>query len=226
MVRHVTPAEADAVQMVPGFALQAVELTPEVRAVLAELADLARPQAAPVRIPTAAEVDVRLAALEARARTDPYALLGVAPDVEFSAIRHAAGALRDELELLRTRPLAPTHPSRAVGLLARVEAALGLVGSAAPRLAHDARAGNWRGIRRCLKAGVPEPLVRARREALLSAEPARKAEAERQLARARVAHKLGNADAAAAAFEAALRADPLDLAAHEAFGKFEEGRGG
>jgi hypothetical protein len=34
----------------------------------------------------------------------------------------------------------------------------------------------------------------------------------------------GNADAAAAAFEAALRADPLDLAALDAFLAFEEGR--
>ena len=71
----------------------------------------------------------------------------------------------------------------------------------------------------------PSALVQARRESLLAAEPARKAEAERQLARARVAHKLKNADAAAAAFEAALRADPLDLAAHEAFVAFEAGRG-
>jgi len=226
VVRHVSPAEAAAVQMVPGFALQAVELTPELRAALTDLADLARPPAAVPRAPTAAEVDARLGALEARARTDPYALLGVAPDVEFSAIRRAAGTLRDELELLRTRPLAPAHPGRAVALLARVEVAMGLVGSAAPRLAHDARSGNWRGVRRCLKAGVPEALVQARREALLAADPARKAEAERQLARARVAHKLGNADAAAAAFEAALRADPLDLAAHQAFVRFEEGRGG
>ncbi len=79
-------------------------------------------------------------------------------------------------------------------------------------------------MQRCLKAGVPLALVEARRQSLLAAEPARRAEAERQLARARVAHKLRNADAAAAAFEAALRADPLDLVAIDAFLAFEEGR--
>ena len=224
VVRHVSPAEAQAVRMSPGFAVQAMELAPEVRAALAQLADQARASPAPARLPSAEEVDARLDALEARARADCYALLAVAPDVDFSAIRRAAGALREELESIRTHPLSPAHPSRAVSLLSRLEAAVASVGSPAPRLSHDAQAGNWRGVRRCLKAGVPDPLVRARRESLLEGDPARRAEAERQLARARVAHKLGNAEAAAAAFEAALRADPLDVAAHEAFQAFEEGR--
>jgi serine/threonine-protein kinase len=224
VVRHVAAADAAAMRLAPGIALQAVDLTPEVRAALAELADRVRAPAAPARARTAAEVDARLDALEARAGADPYALLGVAPDVEFSAIRRAGAALRDELELLRARPLAPAHPGRSVALLARLDAALATVGMAAPRLTHDARTGNWRGVRRALKAGVPEALVAARREALLAAEPARRAEAERQLARARVAQKLGNAAAAAAAFEAALRADPLDVGAHDAFEAFEAGR--
>jgi hypothetical protein len=226
VVRHVGAADAAAMRMAPGFALQAVELTPEVRAALAELADLVRAPTDPGRARTAAGVDARLDALEARAGADPYALLGVAPDVEFSAIRRAGAALREELELLAAKPLAPAHPGRAAALLGRLDAALATVGMAAPRIAHDARAGNWRGVRRALAAGVPEALVAARREALLQAEPARRAEAERQLARARVAQKLGNTAAAAAAFEAALRADPLDRAAHEAFEAFEAGRTG
>jgi serine/threonine-protein kinase len=226
VVRHVSPTEAAAVHMAPGFALQFVDLTPEVRAALTELVDAANPPATPARARTAAEVDARLDALEARARADAYALLAVAPDVEFSAIRRAAGALREELELLRRHPLDPAHPGRAVALLGRVETAMAAVGAPAPRLAHDARTGNWRGVRRCLKAGVPEALIQARRESILAAEPARKEEAERQLARARVADKLKNSAAAAAAFEAALRADPLDLAAHEAVVAFEEARGG
>jgi len=224
VVRHVAAADAAAMRLAPGFALQAVELSPEVRAALAELADRVRAPAAPARTRTAADVDARLDALDARAGADPYALLGVAPDVEFSAIRRAGAALREELELLSARPLAPAHPGRAVALLGRLDAALATVGMAAPRLTHDARTGNWRGVRRALKAGVPEALVAARREALLGAEPARRAEAERQLARARVAQKLGNTAAAAAAFEAALRADPLDVAAHEAFEAFDAGR--
>jgi serine/threonine-protein kinase len=223
VVRHVTPAEAAAVRMAPGFALQAVELSPEARAALAQLADLLRP-AAPALAPLpVAELDARLDALEARAGADPYALLGVPPDAEFSTLRRAAGALREELELVRTRPQSPAHAGRATRLLVRVEAALAVVGSAATRLTHDARTGNWRGVRRCLKAGVPEELVAARREALLAAEPARRTEAGRQLARARVAGKLGNAAAAAASLEAALSADPLDPAAHEAFDAFRPG---
>ena len=72
----------------------------------------------------------------------------------------------------------------------------------------------WRGV---VAAGVPRALVDARRAELLRAAPARTGEAERQLARAEVARKLGNAPAALAAYEAALAADPLDVATLDAY---------
>jgi serine/threonine-protein kinase len=219
VVRHVTAADAAAWRMTPGFAVQFADPPPEARAAVAALADEARREA-PAARPTAAAADERLAALEARRRAGHYAFHGVPPDAEFADVRRAVRGLREELESLRARPLAPEHPGRATALLALVEGARDALGSPAARLVHDARHGNHRGVERCLQAGVPEALVEARRRELLAAEPARAAEAQRQLARAEVARKLGNAPAAAAAYEAALAADPLDRRAREAYAAF------
>jgi serine/threonine-protein kinase len=143
-------------------------------------------------------------------------VLGVPQDAEFGDVRRAVRALREELEAIRARPGAPDEPARATALLARVEAAQAALGAPASRLGHDAHRGNHRGVARCIAAGVPGALVEARRRELLSADPSRAAEAQRQVARARVALKLRNVEAALAAYEAALAADPLDLEAHQA----------
>lgn len=223
VIRHVSPAEAASWRMAPGFAVQFHEPAPEARAALAALADELRrdtPAPAPPRDPAAAEE--RLRALEARA-AGPYPLLGLPPDAEFSDVRRALKALRAELEAARERPLSPDHPARATALLARADAAQEALGSPAARLAHDARTGNFAGVARCLAAGVPAPLVEARRRELLAAEPRRAGEAQRQRARAEVARKLGNVEAAERALEEALRADPFDVAAHEALAALRSG---
>jgi serine/threonine-protein kinase len=216
VVRHVTAAEAQAWKMTPGLALQFAGAPPEARAALARLADDARREPAGARAaPTAADADAGLDALEARRDGGPYALLGLAPDAEFSDVRRAVRVLREELEALRVHPLGPDHPRRATALLVAIAAAHDALATPAARLAHDARRGNHAGVERCLQAGVPEAIVEARRRDLLGAEPARAAEAARQLARAEMARKLGNTRAAAEAYEAALRADPLDRRARE-----------
>jgi serine/threonine-protein kinase len=223
VVRHVTSAEAQAWHMAPGFAVQFVDLAPEARAAItAIVGEQRRGRARPA--PARAPAGERLRALEARAGPDPYRLLDLAEDAEFADVRRAVRALREELEALRAHPAAPDEPGRATALLARVEAAHAALGAPASRLLHDARAGNFRGVARCLAAGVPAALVRARREDLLRADRAREAEAQRQLARARVAGKLGNVEAAARAYEAALLADPLDLETHEALAALRRAR--
>ncbi|MFT3917261.1 MAG: serine/threonine-protein kinase [Anaeromyxobacteraceae bacterium] len=219
VVRHVTPAEAHAWKMLPGYAVQFMDPAPEARAVITLLADEQRRdvgrEAAPVR--PARSPEERLRVLEARAGQTPYELLGLKPDAEFSEVRRALKALRDDLEDVRTRPGAPEHPSRAAALLARVDAAQAALGAPPARLAHDAQRGNFRGVARCVSAGVPAALIEARRRSLLAEKPERAAEAQRQLARAQVARRLGNPGAALAAYEAALAADPLDLATLEAW---------
>jgi serine/threonine-protein kinase len=222
VVRHVAPADAAAWGGAAGFAVQLVDLAPEARAALASLeAALPPPAAAPAGAartpappspagPAGAAPEGVLARLEAREGGDAYAFLDLAPDAEFVDVRRAVRALREALEAVAARPGAPDHPARAARLLARVERAQADLAQPPARLAHDARAGNWRGVQRALAAGVPAALVEARRRELHERAPARAAEAARQLARARVALKLGNRAAALAACEAALAADPLD----------------
>ncbi|BDG02070.1 serine/threonine-protein kinase [Anaeromyxobacter oryzae] len=217
VVRRVSPEDAAAAGMPAGFAVQLIEASPEARAAMSALADAARPRsaAAPLRDPAAL-----LDAVLARAGAGPYALLGVPPDAELAEVRRAGRALREALEAVRAAPRSADQPACAQAALARLDDALAAVGAPAPRLAHDARTGNWRGVARCLAAGVPEALADARRRELLAAEPARAAEAQRQLARARVARKLGNHGPARAAYEAALTADPLDRVAREEYEAF------
>ncbi|WP_242346177.1 serine/threonine-protein kinase [Anaeromyxobacter terrae] len=215
VVRHVCGAEAAAWRMDPGFAVQFVDLAPADRAALATLADAQR---APTAVPPAGSAgEPLLRTLEARASASHYAFLAVPLDAEFADVRRAVQGLRDALEALRIRPLAADHPARANALLVRLDAAQAALATPAARLAHDAERGNALGVSRCLAAGVPRALLDARRAELLRAGPGRAAEASRQRARAEVARKLGNAGAALAAYEAALAADPLDVATLDAY---------
>ncbi len=216
VIRHVTPTQATEWRMTAGYGVQLVDPTPEARAALSGLADETR-RDTPVPAPpaTAAAANERLRALEERGAETHYAFLALPPDAEFVEIRRVIRSVREELEELRSRPLAADHPSRATALLARAEAAQAALGTPAARLAYDARRGNPGGVARCLAAGVPAPLVEARRREILQAFPDRASEAQRQLARSEVARKLGNLDAARLACEAALAADPLDPRALE-----------
>jgi serine/threonine-protein kinase len=216
VVRHVSAAEARAWRMAPGFAVQFVDLAPEARAALATVVD-AGGAGPPTPPPAAAGPEVRLAELEARAGGTHYELLSLPPDAEFSEVRRAAKAARADLEPLLARPTAADHPSRVSALLTRVEAAAQALSSPAERLRYDAERGNFRGVARCLAAGIPEELVAARRRELLRQRPDRAALAQQKLARAQVARKLGNAEAAVAAYEEALAADPLDAEALQGY---------
>jgi serine/threonine-protein kinase len=220
VVRHVSPSEASAWRMEPGFAVQFVDLSADARAAVAAVIDARGGPPRPIPPTPTAGGEERLRELEGRTSGLHYAFLGVPPDAEFSEIRRAAKSIRSELEALLARPRAADHPARATRLLTRLEAAAQALSSPAERLRHDGERGNWRGVSRCLAAGLPVALVEARRRELLEAHPDRAEEAQRQLARAQVARRLGNAEAAAKAYEAALAADPLDAATLQGYVAF------
>jgi serine/threonine-protein kinase len=89
----------------------------------------------------------------------------------------------------------------------------------------DARHGNFRGVAHCMTAGTTAAVVEARRRAYLAERPGQAERAQRHLARAQVARKLGNPAAAMLEYEAALSADPLDLEIHRAYWELSRGRG-
>ena len=202
----------------PGFAVVLAESSPESQAALERTLGRATPAAGPGAggrpgSLTPAKALAELAALEARAAEGVYELLDLPPGADFTDVRAAARALRARIDDLR--PLLPPadQVTRAPELLARLDAAASLLGTSAERLMFDARRGNFRGVARCITAGVPAAVLAARREALLGEQPERAAQARRQLALAQVATRLGNTAAALRAIEAALAADPLDTAA-------------
>jgi serine/threonine-protein kinase len=219
VVRHVSAAEAGRWNMVPGFAVQLLELTPELRVALADMAEAAR-DASPRPAQVAAVPSTfaeQLAELEGRPATTHYALLCLPLDAEFAEIRKAARELRVRLEAIRARPEAPDQHHRATALLARLDVAQHALSVPAERLVYDAGRGNYLGVARCAAAGVPQAVIEGRRREYLARNADRARQSQAHLARAQVARKLKNHAAAFAAYEAALTGDPLDLATLEAY---------
>jgi len=177
------------------------------------------PQPAPLPAPLA------LLSLDRRAAAGPYELLGAKSDAGFPEIRERARALRAEIESVRLRLPPEQQASRIPQLLARLDAAVALLGTPAERLMFDARRGNFHGVAHCVTAGTSPSLVEARRRMLLAERPGQADEVQRHVARAQVATKLGNMAAAALEYEAALAADPLDLELHQKYWDLKRERG-
>jgi tRNA A-37 threonylcarbamoyl transferase component Bud32 len=225
VVRHVAAEDAARWHMQPGFAVQLGALDDAARAAIDALASRsARPpeHATPLLKPAALE----LAELELRAATGPYALLGCGEDAEFADVRSRARTLRGEIEALRSRLPPADQVSRVPALLVQLDSALSLLGNPSERILSDARHGNFRGVAHCVTAGTPPAAVEARRRALLAEQPEREARAQHHSARAQVAHKLGNEEAALVEYEAALVDDPLDLSLHQAYWEIARKREG
>jgi len=225
VVRHVSVADAGRWKMPPGFAVQLHAVDKVQRAAMDALeARLAAPPAH-VRQPTPEPAPVALQALERRAATGPYELLGAKPSAGFPEIRASARALRAEIESVRLRLPPEQQASRIPELLARLDAAAALLGSPSERLMFDARRGNFQGVAHCVTAGTSLAVVEARRKTLLAERPGHVEDAQRHVARARVATKLGNTGAAILEYEAALTADPLDLEIHQKYWALKRERG-
>ncbi|HYS80247.1 MAG TPA: protein kinase [Anaeromyxobacteraceae bacterium] len=217
VVRHVAAADAARWHMAQGFALQLGALAPDQRAAVDGLAALLAAPPALTPQPVSVPAPLALTALERRASEGPYELLGARPEEGFPEVRERARAVRRELERLRAGVSPEDQTTRVPALLARVDAAVALLGTAGERLMFDARRGNFQGVAHCVTAGTPASVIEARRQTLLAEEPRRAAEAQRHLARAQVATKLGNFPSALAEFASALRSDPLDLEIHKTY---------
>ncbi len=216
VVRQVSPADAAAWNMPPGFAVQFVDLAPGERSALAQLA--AEPaRSAPAAPAPAADAESFLAALEKRARGNHYELLGVTPDADFVEIRASAARLARDVGALRERPLPADKASLAASLLERLSQAAAVLGTPSERLLFDARRGNHLGVARCVAAGIPAQVLESRRRDLIAESPGAEERAQKHLVKAKVARAMRNMPVALAEYEAALEADPLNLSIHEAY---------
>jgi serine/threonine-protein kinase len=222
VVRQVSPQDAAAWRMAPGFAIQFMDVTSEQRAALSRLVDGAPRQGQAPRTPAPEEAHDGAAValvrdLRSRSAGSHYDLLGVPADVEFTEVRSRAKALRAQLEALRGRSLPAEEAGQVGNLLERVEAAASMLGAPVARLAYDARRGNHLGVARCIATGLPPALVEARRRDFLAERPGAEEKAQKHFVRGKVARAMGNEPSARSEYEAALAADPLNLAIQQAY---------
>lgn len=219
VVRHVSPEQAQAWSMRPGFGVQFVAPSAALKArVEQHLASAtASPLPAPRELPDDAEAERVLAMWRGQLAGEGthYAVLGLSPDVELESARERARELWGALSALRQRPLSRGQRSRLESMLIRVRDAGDTLGMPLRRARYDARLGNARGVARCLEAGLTAVQADALRREYLAEQP-------RAVGTARVHFLTGNAlerdgqlQRALESYERGLELDPLEWEYHQ-----------
>jgi tRNA A-37 threonylcarbamoyl transferase component Bud32 len=156
----------------------------------------------------------------ARARTappDPYVRLGLPRDAEFDDIRSRWRELRTELEGVQTRGATPGQQDEARRLLAKLAECVERIATPARRVETDADAGNFRGVARCISAGLTVTALEQHRARFLATHPGAEARAHMQAAAGRAFESSGQRAQALDAYERALELDPLNLGLQQRF---------
>ena len=214
VVRHVAPGEAQAWGMQPGFGVQFVGLSADQRALVGELTAY-RPAASavPPRPQTggSADPEVRgvLRYLAERFNANHYDLLGLPQDAEAKQVPPAAKALDDRLRKAMAKA-EPQYEAQLQAGLDRVKTAQEVLQSPVRRVDYDAHRGNFRGVARCIEAGLSQPDLAARHKAFLAQRPGLEERSLQMLGRIKLARGRGNFEAAQREFETALTQDPLN----------------
>lgn len=218
VVRHVTGDQAKAWGMAGGFGVQFVELTPGLRDTVTRLIQglpASEPPKAPVSASDDPEAEKVLERFRQRINGDHYALVGAALDAESSDIRTRAREAIAELEKAGQRPLSMSQRSQLDAAISRVKAAAEVLGNPLHRAEFDANRGNFRGVMRCLQAGLTVVDLERLRTTFLGAHPNASGGAYVKLLAANVYESKGQLREALDAVESALQLDPLNLSGHQ-----------
>jgi serine/threonine protein kinase len=210
VVRQVPELQARSWGFPPGVALQFLEPPERFREAVSR-----RMRGLPTITPQPAEMpDPGAEKILARARTaptDPYARLGLSPDAEFDEIRSRWRELRLELEALQQRPLPAGQRQEAQRQLARLNETLEPIASPARRVVTDAETGNFRGVARCISAGLTVTALEEHRARFLARHPGAEAKSHVRAVTARAYEGKGQRAQALESYELALELDPLNL---------------
>ncbi len=221
VVRHVSPAEAEAWNMEPGFAVQFVALSPEQRRSLERVVtDLPKASLAPTPAPTVPEDPVASEVLDyfrQRVSANHYELLGAPTDSDFAEVRHRARILEERLDGLGSRKVSVEQQAQMLAVRERVKTALTVLTDPKARADYDAQRGNFQGVARCLNNGLKEADLLAKHKLFASARPGLEARVQQHLGRIKLAKGRGNHPAALKEYEVALGLDPLNLELHKAY---------
>ena len=214
VVRHVTAEQAKAWRMAPGFGVQLRDNSPAVQEALVRMksgARLAPPTPPPVSGVEDAVAERALSGFRSRLAGDHYTALSLPRDASHDAVRAAAQKARAALEPLKTRTLSMGQRAQLERAEERVAAAFGVLGHVERRAEYDASLGNVEGVERCLAAGLTVTALEGCRRRFLAAHPGRDGRAAVHRLSGDALASVGRLEEALAAYESAVRTDPLDL---------------
>jgi serine/threonine-protein kinase len=217
VVRQVPEVQAKGWGFPPGVALQFLEPPEQFReAVSRRMRGLA-----PIKTPAGSErPDLEAEKILARCRRapqDPYARVGLPKDAEFDEIRIRWRELRVELEAVLQRTLTVAQREEAERLLGRLNENLERIASPSRRVETDAEVGNFRGVARCISAGLTVTALEEHRARFLARHPGADAKAHVLAVGARSYESAGKRSEALDSYERALEIDPLNLALQQRF---------
>ncbi|MFN7134902.1 MAG: hypothetical protein ACK4N5_22685, partial [Myxococcales bacterium] len=220
VVNHVNAAQAAQWKMPPGFGLQFTRLTPGFRA---EIERVLRGGVTPPPSPEPDRYDDPVAAItlgRLRAKVaigDPYAILELPLDGDCTDARARGRATVRALEQLQQRPLSRAQRTEVQSLLEAVNGAAELLGNARHRAVHDAGRANFRGVARCISAGLTVTTLEELRREYLKSKPGADGRAHVFLVSANAYAANHQPGQAALALEQALGLDPLNVELHQRY---------
>jgi serine/threonine-protein kinase len=214
VVRHVTKEQARAWNMSPGFGVQFLELNLGQKEALSRMVQGLPAQK--ISAPVHGDDDDKPAAVvldrySKRINGDHYVVLQVSTDSEFSEIKAHAREMKRELEELKGRPVSRKQHEQVETALQRVQQAVEVIGAASKRLEFDANRANYRGVARCIAAGLTVSEIDAARRRYLDQHPGAETQAHVKFVTGNAYDNKGHTALALENYEAALNVDPLNL---------------
>src|SRR5262249_44418796 len=149
-----------------------------------------------------------------RVNGDHYVLLAMAQDAEIADLRARARDARRDLESLRLRRLSPRQEGQVLTALERLGDATEVLGTPLRRAEYDAHRGNFKGVARCISAGLTVSDLESLRGAYLSSHKGSDTRAQVHFSTGMAWETKDSFDEALAEFERALALDPLNLRFH------------
>ncbi|MBZ4418683.1 serine/threonine protein kinase [Myxococcus sp. RHST-1-4] len=216
VVRHVTAEQARAWRMASGFGVQLRDSSPAFQEALTRMKSGARLEPpTPVPVSVSGQEDAvaesTLKGFRSRLTGDHYSALEVPRDATHETVRAAAQKARAALEPLKTRTLSMGQRAQLEKAEERVSAAFHVLGHVERRAEYDATLGNVEGVERCLAAGLTVTALEGCRRRFLAAHPGRDGRAAVHRLSGDALASVGRMEEALAAYESAVRTDPLDL---------------
>ena len=223
VIQHVRAEQSPQWNLPEGYGLQFAPQDASSQQMLAAICQGAWPEK-PDDSPLNAQAEAEVAALEKHfEQPNPYVQLELPEDAEFSNIRARIREIHKKLQSLETQNVSDQHRQTIQKLKDKLEKATSTIGSPLPRASFDLQHKNFRGIARCLCAGLGTSDAELLRKNYLSLNPKAEGAAHFKMLMAEALFKKGNVSKATLLMEEALSSDPLNLSLHQRYWTWRKG---